>query len=144
LVPESGAYELEFTKYSDIVKMPSFDDETKLIDKIYLTFAVVNFDYDPDVDDQDWNGVEFNVLYTVSLHKRSNLGPIIAALAGLNSVEEIPGDVELDTLIGKRITATVGQTPGGYAKLSGPAPARRKKKKAAAPVANVFTDDDDE
>ena len=144
IVPDAGTYELEFVKNSDIVKMASFDDPDKLINKIYLTFAVVNFDYDDEVDTQDWNGVEFDVLYTVSLHKRSNLAPVIAALMGIANVEDIPGDVELDTLKGKRITATVGTTPGGYAKLSGAAPVRKKKKAAAAQPVNVFTADDDD
>ena len=143
IVPDAGTYELEFVRHSEIVKMTDFDDDSKLVNKIYLTFAVVNFDFDDEVDTQDWNGVEFPWLAKVSLHKRSNLGPVVAALAGLTDVDDLPGAVELGSLIGKRITATVGKTPSGYAKLSGAMPVR-KKKKAAAPVANVFTADDDD
>lgn len=146
IVPDAGAYELELVKYSDIVQMASYDDPAKMVNKIYLTFAVVNFDFDPEYDETDWNGVEFDVLYTASLHKRANLSPVVAALMNLDSVEDIPDDVELEALKGKRITATIGKTPGGYAKLSGAAPARRKKKSrpAAAPAASVFDADDDD
>src|SRR5690606_36066927 len=74
------------------------------------------------------------------------LSPVVAALMNLDSVEDIPDDDELEALKGKRITATIGKTPGGYAKLSGAAPARRKKKSrpAAAPAASVFDADDDD
>ena len=140
--PEAGQYELVFVKHSDIVQMTDYEDKDKLINKIYCTFRIENFDYDPEVDDQNYNGHEFDVLYTASLNKRANLTIAMAALAGLTKEEFAAlGDVQLSDYFGRRINATVEQTPGGYAKISAATPVRRKK---ANKPANVFLEDDED
>ena len=146
--PAPDQYEIEFVKNSDIRQMPDYEDPNKMVNKIFLTFRIENFNYDPDVDDQDYNGHEFDVLYTASLHKRSNLSTVVAALLGVTKDElAAMGDVELDALKGRRVNATLDRTPGGYAKITAATPIRKKKKAAKPEPAedeNIFLKDDDD
>lgn len=142
-VPEPGVYTLEFIGHGEVTQVPSFNDPNKMQDRIRLDFHVTDFDYDPDEDERDWNGVRVSDFFTVSLHEKAKLTPVVVALRGGVPIED-DEDVSLEDLIGKQLMATLERTEKGYAKIVSAAPVRRKKKKATMPVTpDPFADDED-
>lgn len=117
-------------------------------------FQIVDYDYDDEEDDRDWNGSEVKprlVFFREDTKsgnqsetwkdERSNANSILVALLGHKPEEG--EDFDLDDFVGKRIRATVEPNKKGWPTIKqGSAVPFRQKKKKAAPV--VEADDVDE
>ena len=100
---DPGSYVLELIRVREI-QVNDFEHPGLKVDRIELTFAIR--------DHARWGGAEFADLCTVHLGPRSKLGQITTALNG--GVAVPTGEVDLETLVGRRMLATVRRKDSGY------------------------------
>lgn len=140
--PPHDTYILELVKIGEFHDKPSFENPEILQVQSKWDFRVVDFEYDEDVDEKDWNGVIVSD-YLVFFRKhpdgttkeswksdRSNAFKMITAFLG--QPPEDGEDIELEEFVGKRIKATVAPKASGWPKISAPMPYKAKKRKTAA------------
>lgn len=159
--PPEDIYTLELTEIGDLEEKQSTPfkagEPDDLNTQSRFTFQIVEFDYDPDEDDRDWNGLEvfaYPVFYrrkvgepveknsAVFKSERANAYKLLTALGF-----DIDGgeNIELNQAIGTRIKATLQPKASGWPKIVGPTKARQRRKKARpAPVAPEDDTFDDE
>lgn len=152
--PPEDVYVLELVEIGDFHDKPAFKanpaDPDIINTQSRFDFQIVDFDYDEDEDDRDWNGARVSDYYVFFkqypdgkktdtwLNERSNAFAILTALMG--HTPEDGEDINLESLIGKRIKATVTPKASGWPKITKPLPFKKRRKKAEPdPVA----DDDD-
>lgn len=145
--PPEDTYTVKFVQHSDIQQMENSFKPGQMKNVIYLSFVIVDREYDPEFDERDWNGFEIRELFTVSLSERARLYPFVKALRGGGTIEE-GEDVEIGDLIGKTIKATINKSEKGWPKLDAPIPARRQRPKSQPeanqePNAKPMTEDDE-
>ncbi len=92
-----------------------------------FTFQIVDFDYDPDEDERDWNGLEV-FAYPVFFRRKFDGGE----------------DLELNEAIGRRIKATLQPKQSGWPKIVGPTKTRQRRRKAVEPEPAEDAFDEDE
>lgn len=140
--PPKETYVLELIAIGEFEDKPAFGSETMINTQSRFSFQVVEYDYDPDYDEQDWNGVEVrdwyvffkhdtvkDKTYNTWCHEKSKTYPMLTALLGH---EPVPGEkLELSDLVGKRVKATVEPKESGYPKISNPIKYRQRRKGAA-------------
>lgn len=110
-------------------------------------FDIVEFEYDDEEDDRDWNGFEVKprlVFFREDTqsgktsetwkNEKSNTYPFIVALLG--HVPDEGEDIDLEDFVGKRIRATVEPNAKGWPsiKQGSAVPFRQRKKKAVEPT----------
>ena len=100
---DPGGYILELIRVREI-QVNGFENPAQKKDRIELTLGVR--------DHSRWGGAEFADLCTVHLGQRSKLGQITTALNG--GVPLPIGDVDLETLVGRRMHATIRRKDSGY------------------------------
>jgi hypothetical protein len=100
---DSGGYILELIRVRER-QVNGFENSAQKEDRIELTFAVR--------DHPRWGSAEFTDLCTVHLGVRSKLGQITTALNG--GVPLPTGEVDLETLVGRRMHATIRRKDTGY------------------------------
>lgn len=153
--PPEDVYVWEFSDYEDLGARPAYQDDTKLSYQILARFQIVNFDYDPDEDEEDWNGYELREYLSYakanadgSNYKeiwnapRAKARPFFHALAGREIEDGEP--LDLDELIGKRMKASAKMKENGYPTIVGPVALRGGKRKAAKAKPAPEPDDDEE
>ena len=131
--PDPDVYTLELAHVGDVMQVPDFNDPTIMKDRIRLDFRVVDYNYDPEPDEDgtipvDWNGTAVNDIYSLSLHSKSKLYPVLVALRGGEDIEE-GDDVELADLIGNKMKATVKPKPSGWPTISEPMAIKRRRQR---------------
>jgi hypothetical protein len=100
---DPGSYTLELIRVRER-QVSGFENPAQKEDRIELMFAVR--------DHSRWGGAEFGDLCTVHLGQRSKLGQITTALNG--GVPLPIGEVDLETLVGRRMHATIRRKDSGY------------------------------
>ena len=151
--PPEDIYVLEFSDYEDLGSRPAYQDDTKLSYQILARFQIVNYDYDPDEDEEDWNGYELREYISYAKANadgtnfkeiwnapRAKARPIFHALAGRTIEDGEP--IDLDELVGKRFRGTVKLKENGYPTIEGAVALRGGKKTKAAPKPKPDPDDD--
>lgn len=118
-------YTLRLTGHGDPVDVPDFNDQTKMRTRVRLDFEIT--DHNPDDDEIDLNGTRVSEFFTLSLHEKSKLYPVVRALLGRDIEDD--EKIELPDLIGGRMRATVRTKPNGYPEIVNPMPVKAKKKK---------------
>lgn len=150
--PPEDIYTLELVTFGEFQEKPAFNDPTTTNIQSRVEFKIVDFDYDPDMDDRDWNGArvaDFYVFFRRDAEgneketwksPKSNANKLLMALLGKEPEEG--QDIDLPSLAGRRIKANVAPKESGWPKISSPVKTRQKKaKKASGP--NPFDDDED-
>lgn len=153
--PPKDTYVLELKRFGDFEERGAYQDPTMVNIQSRITFQIVEFDYDEDLDERDWNGVEVSDFFVFYKQKqgeqnrretwkdeRSNAYKLISALIG--HTPEDGEEISLNTLLDKRIKATVEPKASGWPKISEPLPYRKKRRKAAPvpePEDDTFDDD---
>ena len=152
--PPKDIYILELARAGEMHDKAAFKNSPEDPDIINVQskwdFTIVDFEFDPDVDDKDWNGVTVSD-YLVFFKKmpdgavretwkdeRSNAYKFIMAFLGRKP--EDGEEVDPEEFVGKRIKATVEPKASGWPKITGPTYHKVKKRRAAA----VTEDDTDE
>lgn len=148
--PPEDVYTLELTAIGDLEEKQSAAFNANEPDDINtqsrFTFQIVDFEYDEDVDERDWNGLEvfaYPVFYrrkfgedadknkAVFKSERANSYKLLTALGfDIDSGENL----ELNEAIGTRIKATLKPKRSGWPKITDPAKTRQRRKRKAAPV----------
>ena len=100
---DPGGYTLELIRVRE-TQVNGFENPSQKEDRIELTFAIRGH--------ARWGGAEFADLCTVHLGARSKLGQITTALNG--GVPLPAGEVDLETLVGRRMRATVRRKDSNY------------------------------
>ena len=100
---DPGSYILELIRVRGI-QVNGFENSGQKEDRIEPTFSIR--------DHPRWGGAEFSDLCTVHLGARSKLGQITTALNG--GVPLPTGEVDLETLVGRRMKATIRRKDSGY------------------------------
>lgn len=148
--PPEDTYILELVTIGEFESRANTFAEGEVNIQSKWTFRVVDFEYDPDVDEQDWNGTTVSAFLVFYRDKengsraeswkseKSTAFKFLTAFLGHKP--EDGEDIDLESFIGKRIKATVAPNEKGYARISAPLAHKSRKKKAAAPV----EDEDDE
>lgn len=142
--PPHDTYVLELANIGAFHDKPSFENPEIIQVQSKWDFTIVDFDYDPDVDDRDWNGVTVSD-YLVFFRKhpdgttkeswksdRSNAFKMISAFLG--RPPEDGEDIDIEDFRGKRIKATVAPKASGWPKISAPMPHKAKRRKAVTAV----------
>jgi hypothetical protein len=148
--PPSDVYVLELVTIGAFHEKPSFENPEIIQVQSKWDFKIVDFEYDEDVDDRDWNGVTVSD-YLVFFRKhpdgttkeswkseRSNAYKMITAFLG--KPPEDGDDVDLQSFVGKRIKATVAPKASGWPKISGPMAHKSKRRRAVEPDADEAED----
>lgn len=158
--PPEDVYTLELVGYSEFEEKPAFkfnpEDPDVINTQSRFTFKVVDFDYDEEMDDRDWNGAQvsdFFVFFKKYVdtgnetetwkNERSNANKLIKALIGRDL--EDGEDIDLPELVGRRIKATVAPKASGWPKISNPMRTRQRRaaKPQKADVPNPYDDEED-
>ena len=152
--PPEDVYVWEFTDYEDLGARPAYQDDTKSSYQILARFQIRNYDYDPDEDEEDWNGYEIREYLSYAKANadgtnykeiwnapKAKARPFLHALAGRTIEDGEP--LDLDELIGKRFKGTVKEKDNGYPTIVGPIAMRGGKRKAA-PKAKPDPDEDED
>lgn len=139
--PPHDTYVLELKTIGEFHDKPSFENPEIIQVQSKWTFEVVDFEYDEDVDEKDWNGTQV-ADYLVFFRKhpdgttkeswksdRSNAYKMIGAFLG--RPPEDGEDIDLQEFVGKRIKATVAPKASGWPKISAPMPHKAKKRRTA-------------
>lgn len=140
--PPKDTYILELTEIGEFQDRLAFDSTTITNTQSRLAFKIVEYEYDSEFDEQDWNGTEIRDYYVFFkydsekdkkfdtwCHEKSKVYPMLTALMG---TEPEPGqDIDLHSLIGKRVKATVEPKASGYPKISNPIKYRQRRKREA-------------
>jgi hypothetical protein len=100
---DPGTYTLELMRVRE-TQGANFENPALIEDRIELTFAIR--------DHARWGNTEFADKCTVQFGPRSKLGRITTALNG--GVPLPFGQVDLETLVGRRMKATIRRTDSGY------------------------------
>lgn len=151
--PPEDVYMLELVEFGDFHEKTAWknnpDDPDILNTQSRVTFQIVDWEYDPDVDDRDWNGAQVSDFFVFFKqypdgnkrdtwrNERSNAFALLSALVG-HPLEK-GEDINLGELVGRRIKATVVPKQSGWPKITKPLAV--KKRKAKKPV-EVEEDDD--
>lgn len=156
--PPKDTYILELVEIGQMENRLAFGSETVTNTQSRFTFSIVEHDYDPDYDEQNWNGTLVSDYYVFFkedsetkrrsetwCHEKSKAYPMLAALLGK---EPEKGDnIDLQALVGKRMKATVEPKESGYPKISNPIKYRPRRRRddddAEEPKANPFKRDAD-
>lgn len=151
--PPEDVYVLEFTDYEDLGERAAYQDDTKLSYQILARFQIVNYDYDPDEDERDWNGYELREYLSYAKANadgtnykeiwnapRAKARPFFYALAG-REIQDGEA-LDLDELVGKRFKGTIKAKDNGYPTVVGAVALRGGKKAKPAPKAAAADDDD--
>ena len=155
--PPEDIYTLELTSYEEQPIKPGFNNDTNIDEySVRLFFKIVDFPYDPDEDETDWNGTEIRQFYTwqrydkteekmysTYLSEKSKAFAIFSALLGRPVT---PDDtLDLDEWIGRRVKATITENKNGWPDIKSPVKARSPKRAAKPkPAPEPEFDDDDE
>ena len=100
---DPGTYTLELRRVQE-VEVNDFDNPGQKAVRIQLTFEIC--------DHPRWGGTQFADLCTVHFGPRSKLGRILVVL---NNGMPIPtSEIDLETFVGRRLSATVRRTDSGY------------------------------
>lgn len=139
--PPKDTYILELIEFGEFEDRLAFGSETVTNTQTRIAFKIVDFDYDEEFDEQDWNGTEVRDYYVfwkydsakdkkfdTWCHEKSKTFPMLAALIGHEP--EAGEDINLSDLVGKRVKATVEPKESGYPKISNPIKYRQKRKRA--------------
>lgn len=151
--PPKDSYVLELIQIGDFEEKPAFNNPDQINTQTRMTFKIVEFDYDSEYDDKDWNGEQVSDFYVFFkkdipkdkvfntwCHEKSKTFPMLTALLGH---EPEPGeDIQLSELLGRRVKATVEPKESGYPKITSPLKHRQRKQKRAAAEPDPFTDDE--
>lgn len=138
--PPKDTYVLELIEIGEFEDRLAFGSETVTNTQTRMAFKIVDFEYDPDYDEQDWNGTEVRDYYVfwkydsakdkkfdTWCHEKSKTYPMLSALLGHDPE---PGeDINLSDLIGRRVKATVEPKESGYPKISNPIKYRQKRRR---------------
>lgn len=154
--PPKDIYTLEVIEIGEFNKKPAFNDPDSINTQSRIEFTIVDFEYDPDEDDRDWNGARvagFFVFFREYTNKqnervtsdtwksdKSKAYELIAAL--LKRPLEDGEEIDLPEFIGSRVKATVEPKDSGWPKIHRFTPAKKKRAAAAKPVANDPFEDD--
>lgn len=154
-VPTPDVYTWEFVDYEDLGARPAYQDDTKLSYQMLARFQIVNYDYDPDEDEEDWNGYELREYLSYakanadgSNYKemwnapRAKARPFFHALAGREIEDGEP--LDLDELLHRRFRGTLKIKDNGYPTIEGAVAMRGGKRKAAKAKPAPEPDDDEE
>ena len=157
--PPQDVYTLELVSMSDLEEKQSRGfretDPDVINTQSKFAFKIVDFDYDPDVDERDWNGFEvfsYPVFYRREVGQSPDENKFVYKSERANSYKlltalgfDIEGgdDLNLDTAIGRRIKATIIPKASGWPKIDSPTKTRQRKA-AAKPAGKNPYDDDDE
>ena len=140
--PPEDVYTLELVTIGEFEEKPAYkfnpDDPDVVNTQSRFTFKIVDFDYDPDMDDRDWNGAEVSDFFVFFKHyvesgkdtetwknEKANSNKLIKALVGRDL--EDGEDIDLPGLVGRRIKATVAPKSSGWPKISNPMKTRQRK-----------------
>jgi hypothetical protein len=153
--PTEDTYIWEFVDYEDLGERPAYQDDTKLSYQILASFRIVNYDYDPDEDEEDWNGYQVReyIAYAKANADGTNYKeiwnapkakarPFLHALAG-REIQDGEA-LDLDELLGKRMKGTLKLKDNGYPTIVGAVALRGGKKAKAAPKPEPAADADDD
>lgn len=159
--PPEDIYTLKLTAIGDLEEKQSTPFRPGEPDDINtqsrFTFQIVDFDYDPDEDERDWNGLEvfaYPVFFrrkfgedadknkAVFKSERANSYKLLTALGfDVDSGDNIP----LDEAIGQRIKATLQPKQSGWPKIVGPTKTRQRRRKTEPqpePADDTFDEDE--
>lgn len=152
--PPKDIYTLELLEFGPFEEKGAYQDPDTTNIQSRVEFKIVDFEYDPDVDDRDWNGVkvaDFYVFFKRDANGReretwksakAKSNELLRALLG-RELEE-GEDVDLASLVGRRIKANVEPKDSGWPKISGHVKARQRKVAKPKPTDdNPFDDDED-
>lgn len=135
--PPADIYTLELVEFGEFQERPAFNDPETTNIQSRVEFKIVDFDYDPDEDDRDWNGAkvaDFYVFWKRDANgdekdtwrsPRSKANELLRALLG-HELED-GEDIDLDGMIGRRIKANVEPKESGWPKINKPVKARQRK-----------------
>ena len=138
--PPKDSYVLELIEIGEFEEKLAFGSDHIVNTQTRMSFRVVEFDYDSDYDDTDWNGTEVRDYYVfwkydktkdkkfdTWCHEKSKTYPMLTALLGHEP--EAGEDIDLSSLLGKRVKATVEPKESGYPKISNPIKYRQRRAK---------------
>lgn len=138
--PPKDTYILELIEVGPFEDRQAFGSETVTNTQSRLTFKVVDFEYDSEIDDQDWNGTQVSDYYVFFkfdaekqrrsetwCHEKSKVYPMLTALLGREP--EQGEKIELTELLGRRVKATVEPKESGYPKISNPIKFRMRRRR---------------
>lgn len=157
--PPEDIYTLELKEIGELEERQSTafnaNDPDDINTQSKFTFQIVDYDFDPDEDDRDWNGFEvfeYPVFYrrkvgqpvekngAVFKSERANAYKLLTALGfDIDSGENI----DLGAAIGRRIKSTLKPKKSGWPKIESPAKARQRRRKAAPVVEDDGAFDDE-
>lgn len=151
--PPEDIYTLELVEFGEFQEKPAFNDPDTTNIQSRVEFQVVDFDYDPDMDDRDWNGVRVADFYV--FFKRASDGTerdtwkspkaksneLLRALLGRDL--EDGEDIDIAALVGRRVKANVAPKESGWPKITNPVKVRQRKAAAKPTTPNPFSDDDE-
>lgn len=160
--PPEDVYTLELKEIGELEEKQSSafkaSDPDNIDTQSRFTFQIVDFDYDPDEDERDWNGLDvfaYPVFYrrpvgqpveknkAVFKRERANSYKLLTALGfDVDSGE----DLELGEGIGRRIKATLQPKTSGWPKIVSPTKARQRRRRAEPkveePEDDIFDEDE--
>lgn len=156
--PPEDTYNLEIVSVSPWEEkfgvLENGQPDTNIINtQTAITFEIFDFDYDPEVDDKDWNSTkvkEFYVFWRKYVDKdvesavwrddRSNSYALISAVIG--HTPEPGEEINPFDFPGEKLKATIKEKKSGWPKVVTPMPyKRRRAKKAAAETENPYDED---
>lgn len=160
--PPEDVYTLEFIGHEEQPVRPGFGGNTDIEEySVRLFFKIVDYDYDPDEDDQDWNGTEIRQFYvwqrfdkkkqemfSTYLSEKSKANAIFNAILGRPVTEE--DELDLRSMEGRRIKATIVENKRGYPEIQSPVrakspkAARKERRPVTVPDDRMAADDDEE
>lgn len=139
--PPEDSYVLMLAEVGEFHDKPNFNDPNVSNTQTRITFEVADFDYDPDEDDRDWNGARVsdffvffktrttdNTRWETWKNESSNAYALVKALLG--HTPEDGEAVDLQSLVGTKIKATVTPKQSGWPKITKPLPYKKRRKKA--------------
>lgn len=150
--PPEDVYVLKLTRIGEFEERGAFQDPETINTQARISFEIVEFDYDEDEDERDWNGVEISDFfvfyknvkgktYETWKNDRSNAYKLLTALLGHEPEEG--EEIDLQALVGRHIKATIEQKQSGWPKITKPLPYKKRRKKApVAPEPDVFDEDE--
>ena len=139
--PPKDQYTIELIEIGAFEQRLAFGSENMMNTQSRLTFRIVDFDYDEEIDDTDWNGTQVSDYYVFFkedqetgkkfetwCHEKSKAYPMLAALLGHDP--EQGENIDLHSLLNRRVKATVEPKESGYPKITNPIKIRQKRKRA--------------
>lgn len=150
--PPKDIYTLELVEFGEFQEKSAFNDPSITNIQSRVAFKIVDFDYDPDMDERDWNGLtvaDFYVFWKRDADgreretwksDRAKSNELLRALLGRDLEEG--EEVDLEGMIGRRIKAQVEPKESGWPKITSHVKARQRK--SAKPAGRNPFDEDDE